>query len=259
MWSRAFPWLRSEVTTYAAFSQATVESIFGKRLEGAGRLEVRWLASTMFLNRGDTWEARPLPDVVQLSPAFGLAVADADGDGREDLFLAQNWFGTDPLTPRQDAGRGLWLLGDGAGSFAADLLSGVALYGDQRAAAVSDFDRDGRPDLVVTQNGGRTALYRNERARPGLRVALRGVGGNPTGVGASVRLVFGGNRTGPWREVHLGSGYWSVDSATLVLARPEPALAVEVRWPGGRLQRLEVPADARSVQVDGSQGLIVVP
>jgi hypothetical protein len=50
-----------------------------------------------------------------------------------------------------------------------------------------------------------------------------------------------------------------VDSATLVLARPEPALAVEVRWPGGRLQRLEVPADARSVQVDGSQGLIVVP
>lgn len=259
MWMRAFPWLRSEVPTYAAFSQATVESIFGKRLEGAGRLEVRWLASTVFLNRGDSWEARPLPDVAQLSPAFGLVVADADGDGHEDVFLAQNWFGTDPLTPRQDAGRGLWLLGDGTGSFVADWQSGVALYGDQRAAAVSDFDRDGRTDLVVTQNGGRTALYRNERAQPGLRVALRGAGGNPTGVGASVRAIYGGNRTGPWREVHLGAGYWSVDSATPVLARPEPLMAVEVRWPGGRLQRLDVPADARSVQIDGERGLRVVP
>jgi len=248
MWARAFPWLRSEVPTHVAFAKMTVAKIFGNRLEVAKRLDLSWLASTVFLNRGDYWEARPLPDFAQLAPVFGLAIADADGDGREDLFLAQNWFATDPLTARQDAGRGLWLQGDGQGDFRAQERTGVAAYGEQRAAAIADFDADGRPDLVLTQNAGATRLYRNERARPGVRVRLRGNPPNLSAIGASVRLVFG-QRPGPWRELHLGSGYWSVDSSTLVLARPEPASALEVRWPGGRISRQPLPESATSVVV----------
>ena len=42
-----------------------------------------------------------------------------DGDGSEDVFLGQNFFATQPETPRLDAGRGLWLKGDGHGRFTA--------------------------------------------------------------------------------------------------------------------------------------------
>ncbi len=257
MWSRSFPWLRTQVPTYAAFGQATIDGIFGPRIAETRRLELTWLASTLFLNRGDHWEARALPDWAQLSPVFGLAVADADGDGAEDLFLAQNWFATDPLTARQDAGRGLWLLGDGRGGFSVEQLSGIAIYGEQRAAAIADFDGDGRPDLVVTQNAGATRLFRNERAQPGLQVILAG-GASPTAaVGSSVRLVFG-DRPGPWRELRLGAGYWSVDSLAPVLAQPEPATALEVRWPGGQLHRAVVPVGAQVVRMTRDGTLTVV-
>ena len=50
----------------------------------------------VFLNRGDHFEARPLPLMAQLTPAFAPVVADFDGDGNEDIFLSQNCFGTEP-------------------------------------------------------------------------------------------------------------------------------------------------------------------
>ncbi|PYK97263.1 MAG: hypothetical protein DME19_16945 [Verrucomicrobia bacterium] len=86
--------------------------------------------------------------------------------------------------------------------------SGVKVYGEQRGAALCDYDGDGRVDLVVTQNGAQTKLYHNVGARPGLRVRLKGPAGNPRGIGAQLRLMFG-PRPGPVRELHAGSGYWS--------------------------------------------------
>jgi hypothetical protein len=99
--------------------------------------------------------------------------------------------------------------------------SGVTVYGEQRGAALADYDGDGRVDLAVTQNGAETKLFRNEGAIPGLRVRLRGPLGNPSGIGAVLRLVFG-QRMGPAREIHAGSGYWSQDSVVQVLATPDP-------------------------------------
>src|SRR5437016_9902649 len=164
----------------------------------------------MFLNRGDHFEARALPAEAQWAPAFAVCVGDLDGDGKEDVFLSQNFFAMNLETSRCDAGRGLWLRGDGKGNLSAmsGQETGVKVYGEQRGAALCDYDGDGRVDLVVTQNGAETKLYRNTGGKPGLRVRLKGPVGNPTGVGAVARLRFA-DRYGPAREVHAGSGYWS--------------------------------------------------
>jgi hypothetical protein len=127
--------------------------------------------------------------------------------------------------------------------------SGLRVYGEQRGAALADYDGDGRLDVVVTQNGAATRLFRNVRALPGVRVRLRGPAGNPTGVGASVQPVYG-SRRGPVQEVRAGSGYWSQDSAVLVVAPAEGLTTLEVRWPGGRESRATVPRGAREVEVD---------
>jgi hypothetical protein len=194
-----------------------------------------------------------LPAEAQFAPGFAVCVADMDGDGNEDVFLSQNFFAMRLEEPRLDAGRGLWLRGDGKGSLVAvpGPVSGVKIYGDQRGAAVADFDEDGRVDLVVSQNNSTTKLYHNLRAKPGLIVRLAGPLGNPTGVGAQLRLIFGG-KPGPVREIHAGSGYWSHDSATQVLAAPESPTQVWVRWPGGKTTTSAVPAGAKSIQVDNS-------
>ena len=45
-----------------------------------------------------------------MAPAFYAGIADFNGDGKEDVFLSQNFFPTDVATPRYDAGRSLLLL-----------------------------------------------------------------------------------------------------------------------------------------------------
>jgi enediyne biosynthesis protein E4 len=191
-----------------------------------------------------------LPPEAQFAPAFAVVAADYDGDGHEDVFLSQNFFAETPETSRCDAGRSLWLRGDGHGNLTAvpGQESGVTVYGEQRGAAVADFDGDGRIDLVVTQNGAATRLFRNVRAKPGLRVRLKGPPGNPFGYGAQLRLKHG-DHFGPVSEIHGGGGYWSQDSPVQVLAGVDSGSQIWVRWPGGKTLTVDVPADSAEIQV----------
>ena len=251
--AQSMPWLLEKFNSYEAFSRASVENALGDRGRGAKYLEAAWLDSTVFLNRGGRFEAKPLPIEAQFAPGFGLCVADFDGDGKEDIFMSQNFFGTRKETSRYDAGRGLLLRGDGHGGFdpIAGQESGILIYGEQRGAAAADYDGDGRIDLVVTQVGAETKLYHNETARPGLRLRLIGPPGNSQGVGAIVRLKFG-EQLGPAREVHSGSGYWSQDSAVQVMTGTSIPTGIQVRWPGGKLTEAQVPAEAAEISIDSN-------
>jgi len=231
---RELPALLERFRSHRAYSEASLADVLGPQPSRARKLEVTTLASMIFFNRGDHFEAAPLPREAQLAPSFAVNVADFDGDGHEDVFLSQNFFALPPETPRLDAGRGLLLRGDGTGKLeaVAGQESGIEVYGEQRGAAVADFDADGRPDLVVTQNGAATRLLHNVGAKPGLRIRLAGPRGNPDGIGATLRLKFG-SRLGAAREIHAGSGYWSQDGAIQVLGLPESPTHLWVRWPGG--------------------------
>ncbi len=247
---QAMPWLEERFPTATTYSMAGIADIVGERRAAMKELSAATLDSMVFLNRGDHFEARSLPMEAQLAPVFGVNVADFDGDGKVDIFLCQNFFDVDAETSRHDAGRGLWLKGDGRGEFAAvsGLQSGVVLHGQQRGSALGDYDGDGRIDLAVAQNGAATKLYHNEGARAGLRVRLKGAAGNLAGIGAVVRFAFGA-RLGPAHEIHAGSGYWSQDAAVIVMATPESPSRVLVRWPGGKTVQADVPAGAREIGI----------
>jgi hypothetical protein len=107
----------------------------------------------------------------------------------------------------------------------------------------------------VTQNGAETKLYRNAAAKPGLRVRLQGPRGNPTGIGAVIRLKFGA-AFGPARELHGGSGYWSQDSAVEVMATPQPPSEVWVRWPGGKVTMTRISGITQNLSVNYEGNLV---
>lgn len=248
--ARTLPFVQARFPTRAAYGQASVAEILGERFAGASLLEAAWLESTVFLNRGTNFIARPLPLLAQAAPAFGVAVGDCDGDGREDIFLAQNFFAVQVEMPRLDAGVGLWLRGDGHGGFTPlrPDESGVRIYGEQRGAALADYDHDGRVDLLVGQNARATKLFHNVGGRPGLRVRLTGPPGNPQAIGALLRLG-GPAGWGSAREVQAGSGYWSLNSAVQVMSPVEGATQLTVRWPGGKMTTQPLPLQAREVTV----------
>ncbi len=191
-----------------------------------------------------------MPALAQNAPAFAPVIADFDGDGHEDLFLAQNFSPTALATPRFDAGAGLILLGDGRGAFRPLSVreSGISILGDQRGAAACDYDGDGRVDLAVSQNGAATTLWHNRKGRPGLRVRLHAGPDNPWGIGARLQISVQGKR-GPTRELHAGGGYWSVDAPTTVLALPERADSLIVHWPGGTQQAVALRAGQKEITI----------
>ncbi|MDQ3951030.1 MAG: FG-GAP-like repeat-containing protein, partial [Gemmatimonadota bacterium] len=246
----AIPDLPSRVSTFAAYADATVDRVLGPFLRKVERKPIVTLDHMVFFNRGDRFEAVPLPAEAQLSPSFYAGIADFDGDGAEDVFLSQNFFPTAVGIPRYDGGRGLLLTGDGKGGLRpmSGHRSGILVYGDQRGAAYADFDRDGRLDLAVSQNGAATRLFRNREAKPGLRVRLQGAASNSDAVGAQVRVVYR-DRMGPMREIHAGSGYWSQNGAVQVFGLAARPTAMWVRWPGGAESRVAVPPGARELVI----------
>jgi len=230
----ALPTIGRRLTTFGDYADADVEEVIGPTFHQAQHLVAVTLEHTVFFNRGHSFDAVALPAEAQFAPAFYAGVADFNGDGNEDLFVSQNFFPTELGTPRYDAGRGLLMYGDGNGGLhpVSGNESGLKVYGDQRAAAFADFDGDARVDLVVSQNGAPTKLYRNDGAKPGLRVRLVGPPENPYAIGALIRVLYF-DHAGPVREIHAGSGYWAVDGPVQVLGLREDPVGVWVRWPGG--------------------------
>ena len=244
------PDLPARIGTFSAYADASLDQVLGGAKARTNELSIATLDHMVFMNRGGRFEAHALPTEAQLAPAWYAGITDFDGDGNDDVFLSQNFFATAVGIPRFDAGRGLLLTGDGKGVLAPmpGQRSGILVYGDQRGAAYSDYDADGRVDLVVSQNAATTRLLHNIGAKPGLRVRLQGPAANPDAIGAQVRAVYG-SRMGPVREIQAGSGYWSENGAVQVFGGPQLPSEIWVRWPGGRELRTPVVAGAREVTV----------
>ena len=240
----SFPSLMERFPTFQAFSLASRKDVLSLLPPPVHSVSAATGASVILLNRGDHFELRPLPREAQLSPVFGIVVGDLNGDGNEDLLLAQNFFGVSSAESRQDSGCGLWLKGNGTGGFTSVSAgeSGFALYGEGRGAALSDYDHDGRLDIVVGQNSGRTRLFRNVGARPGLRIHLEGGPENPQAIGTKVQLSFVSGPNGPVHEIRAGGGYWSQDSSDVVLGIPDSASILSIRWPNGAEEKITLAA-----------------
>jgi hypothetical protein len=248
--SGAMPWVKGRFATHRAYAETNVMGVLGDKVWK--EVTANTLASMRFMNRGDRFEGKTLPMEAQWSPVFGVSVGDVDGDGKEDVVVSQNFFGTQAEMPRLDGGRGLVMRGEGNGELVvmAGQESGVKVYGEGRGVAMGDYDEDGRVDVVMGQNGGETKLYHNEGGRPGLRVRLEGPGGNVRGVGAQMRMKYGGEKMGPVREVSAGSGYWSQESVVEVMASPEKPTGLWVRWPGGKTMEVSVPDGVKEITVN---------
>ena len=238
----SIPTILANVRTHREFAESTVDQIFGRDFSEVPYKEINTLEHMIFLNTGSGFESRPLPREAQFSSAYFAGVADFDNDGHEDLFISQNFFAFPQVTSRLDAGRGLILKGDGAGSFTSvpGQESGIKVYGEQRGAGLFDLNGNGRTDIVVTQNSQETRLFLNRAQNQGLRIQLKGPPENMNATGSFIRLVYPDGSKGPARYLQTGGGYLSQNSYTQVLGFTKFPAEIEVTWFDGRVTTSEV-------------------
>jgi hypothetical protein len=173
--------------------------------------------------------------------AFGVAFADWNNDGREDLMLANG--NVQDQIDRVDAATGyrqrtqLFLNRDGA--FVEVSTSAGPAFEKKivgRALAVADYDHDGRLDAVIANFAGPPLLLHNESpAGNWLSIRLKGKTPNRDGLGALVRVTADG--VTQVRSVQTGRSYLSAfpSVAHFGVGAATHATA-EIRWPHGKVQ-----------------------
>ncbi|SPE41040.1 TPR repeat-containing protein [Candidatus Sulfopaludibacter sp. SbA3] len=115
-------------------------------------------------------------------------------------------------------------------------VSGLDFADDTRAFAVTDFDGDGIPDLVLKNRlGPQIRAMQNDCAgvRPAIAISLRGTKSNRDAIGARVEV------NGQAQFLSAGSGFLSQHSKKLHFGLAGQATAhVRITWPSGATQEM---------------------
>ena len=182
---------------------------------------------------------------------FGLFFFDYDLDGRLDLLQANGHLDAEinVVQPSQTYAQPAQLFWN-CGAACRSRFVPVTEAGDLanpmvgRGAAYADIDNDGDLDAVITQNGRRAVLFRNEQSlgHHWLRVRLVGDTSNRNAIGAIVELSVDG--VTQRRMVMPTRSYLSQSElpVTFGLGNGSVTDELHITWPGGEQQTVAVPA-----------------
>ena len=194
---------------------------------------------------------------------FACFFFDVDLDGLPDIFAANGHVADDiakvqptlshaqpPNLFRNAGGRKFEVLSAAAGpAFARAVVA--------RGAAYADYDRDGDLDLLMTENNGPARLLRNGGGTgKAVRVVLQGTTVNRAAIGARAR-VMRERGASPWQMVKTGSSYLSQSEMPLTFGIGADAKvnAIEVAWPGGKVEKFPGAAAGSIVTIVQGKGI----
>ena len=132
------PYLKKKYLKYEDYKLQQIEDVFtAAQLSKAVKLDAYELRSCVFINdRKGGFIKQALGSEAQLSPMYGIATGDIDGDKKEDIIMGGNFYESKPEVGIYDASYGVMLKGDGRGNFKAvkGTASGLHVQGAVRDA-----------------------------------------------------------------------------------------------------------------------------
>ncbi|WP_411032206.1 VCBS repeat-containing protein [Spongiimicrobium sp. 3-5] len=166
--SQQMPGIKKKFGDYASFSTATLEDVYTEAyLEKSLHYQVKSFASVYLANDNGQLNAINLPNMAQISCVNQILVDDFDNDTNLDFIIAGNLHSSEVETPRNDAGNGLFLKGDGAGNFLPleSYKTGLLTTGDVKD--ISLINVKGDQYLLVAKNSD--SLQTIKINRPGAK------------------------------------------------------------------------------------------
>lgn len=201
--------LRQRVKTYREYGQFTIHDLFtAEELTDAYVREASQFQSSILINDGaGKLELRPLPMEAQFAPVFGIEIQDFNSNGQLDILLVGNDYSIELMSGRIDASNGIYLAGNGDGSFSSlkPYQSGFFVKGDAKGIA-SLVDNNGNELILTTQN--KDSLVTHMRSSASILKTI-----DPKdALFAEIKLKNGKTRK---HEFYYGSSYLSQSSRKL--------------------------------------------
>ena len=193
----------------------------------------------------DTYPAKIGFRTYQMS-GWGAGIYDLNNDGFKDLFSANSHVSEnadiDPQQHYRQANAVFVNLRDGTfQDVSAHAGAAMTLRAAHRGAAFGDLDNDGRLDVVVSSIGSAAELLYNTSPSSNhwLTIQTIGVKSNRDGIGTQIKLTSASGAV-QYNEVTTAGSYASSSDKRVHfgLGRDKVVKEIELRWPGGTVQRL---------------------
>jgi hypothetical protein len=210
-----------------------------------------------------TDQAGEIGQATRLMSGWGLKFFDYDNDGDPDLFLV-NGHPDDMVEAQVSKVRyrePLLLFDNVNGKYKnVSAQSGEVFKKDfpARGMSVGDYDNDGDVDVLIVNNGDAPVLLRNDGGNRNnwLGLNLIAVKSNPGAVGAIITWTAGGVKRS--RLKTGGGSYLSSHDPREILGVGQAAKidSVEIKWPGGRVDKLTNPPINTYIRVVEGEGIV---
>lgn len=197
-----------------------------------------------FVDSTQEWD---LAAVGQKYLTFGVAFLDYDLDGWRDLMLANGHVLDDveKFQPGISYAQPAQLLRNNGARRFTDESHRLGDYGQVkrvgRGLLQADYDNDGDPDVLITNNHGAPALLRNltrENGTPHNWLGVRCVDAAGVVIGARVVIKFNGTEDSD--ETRVAAGYLGSNDPRVLfgLGKATAIEAIEVVWPDGKREEV---------------------
>ncbi|MDO6808485.1 VCBS repeat-containing protein [Zobellia galactanivorans] len=153
--------LKKKFNTYKSFAGSPIESILDREaLKNAKILEVHELRSGFLKNENGRFSFVPFPNELQVSPLMAMLRHDFDGDGKEEVLAAGNYFGVKPYHGRFDSFGGALIKGENN----VILSARIGLDLSQKSVRhLNLLPINGENYLLITLNNSNAQIYRLKR------------------------------------------------------------------------------------------------
>ncbi|NQY05947.1 MAG: VCBS repeat-containing protein, partial [Flavobacteriaceae bacterium] len=159
--TQQMPFISEKFDKYEDFANASLNDIYGDKLQSSYNREVTTFGSVVLINNGDgKFSKSYLPKSVQSFPMLDYDIVDFNNDGFEDLLVIGNIYNTEVETPRLDGGYGMVLLSNQKDNYTILNTSESGLFVDGNAKSIKVIQHQGlNKEIIISGvNDGKAVL-----------------------------------------------------------------------------------------------------
>jgi len=158
--SQQMPFIKDKFPSYDEFAKASLEDVYGDKLNSSVQAEATTFRSIILINKGKgIFKKQALPNQAQAFPLLTAVFYDVNQDGFEDAIIAGNIYDMEVETPRLDGGSGMVLLSNQQNGYTVATAAETGLFIDGDVKDLELITVGGTSYLVAGKNGGLLSIF----------------------------------------------------------------------------------------------------